>query len=511
MTPKQFSTLLAIIVLSCFLSPYAQAGCEVTSPEPIPASEPVPLKLGKQTFILSCQLEEVSVLHFPMDIVTTASLTNTSGTDFNPLRSARRAFIIPQGNYTARLTVDAQRTRYLNIVVENADDAQYRNSVHLVTLSLFTGFCLALALYVGVLGSGINHVAFYAYSAYITSAGLFFLFQEGILNVFLPDSAWMNWLEVKYLFAGLTVYTAQRFIEKLLDLQAFLPRWQILTMRAGALGVLILSLTHVFVSLDASHVIGQIMGALTLLIILSIVVTTGYAMKRNVASSGLVMIAMLIMLTAMILRVYLHDISPFLHRYALIFAVAIESLLLAVAVTEKVKKLGQERHHALLRASMDPLCPVLNRRGWESAATTILNTHQGSKGFLTILFIDLDDFKSINDNYGHSAGDEALKVVSKILINQCRVPDLLGRYGGDEFVVLSHCYNEKQAQRIIDRIAQRMSNLTLRIGDNYIKVSASVGGKVYPTPQQDIAKLLQAADLDMYEHKRSRQRKNPAH
>ncbi|WP_414829456.1 diguanylate cyclase [Alteromonas sp. H39] len=505
MTSKQFAFVLTVIVLSCFWSPNTHAGCTVISPQPMAASAPIPLTLGTQTFVLSCQLEQVSVLHFPMDIVTTASLTNKNGEDFNPLQSARKAFIIPRGNYTARLTVEAQRERFLNVVVENADDAQYRNSVHLVMLSLFTGFCLALAVYVGVLGSSINNTAFYAYSAYIISAGLFFLFQEGILNVFLPGSAWVNWIEVKYLFAGLTVFTAQRFIAKLLEFRAILPRWQLLALQSAALIVLILSVSHSFVSLGVSAVLGQVMGSLTLLIMLFIAAATGFAMKRNIASAGLVMIAMMIMLSAMILRVYLHDISPFLHRYALIFAVAIESLLLAVAVAEKVKKLGQERHQAFIHASTDPLCPVLNRRGWESAAMAMLNSHQGNNGFLSVVFIDLDDFKSINDTYGHSIGDDALKVVSQILINQCREQDLLGRFGGDEFVLLSHCFSEKQATRFIERIAQRMSKLTLHIGDSYIKIGASVGGKVVPTPQHELEPLLQAADQAMYKKKRERQ------
>ncbi|WP_218309272.1 sensor domain-containing diguanylate cyclase [Alteromonas antoniana] len=504
MSPKQFAFVLAMLVLSCFWISNAHAGCAVISPKPIAASEPIPLTLGTQTFVLSCQLEQVSVLHFPMDIVTTASLTDKNGQDFNPLRSARKAFIIPQGSYTARLTVEAQRERFLNIIVENADDAQYRNSVHLVMLSLFSGFCLALAVYVGVLGSSINNTAFYAYSAYIISAGLFFLFQEGILNVFLPGSAWVNWVEVKYVFAGLTVFTAQRFIAKLLEFRAILPRWQLLALKGAALVVLLLAVSHSVVSLNMSAVLGKVMGALTLLIIVFITAATGFAMKRNIASAGLVMIAMIIMLSAMVLRVYLHDISPFLHRYALIFAVAIESLLLAVAAAEKVKKLGEERHQAFIRASMDPLCPVLNRRGWESAALTMLNSHKGNNGFLSVAFIDLDDFKTINDTYGHSIGDDALKVVSQILINQCREQDLLGRFGGDEFVVLSHCFSEKQARRFIERIAQRMSELTLHIGDNYIKMGASVGGKVVQTPQHNLEPLLQAADMDMYNKKRER-------
>ena len=140
---------------------------------------------------------------------------------------------------------------------------------------------------------------------------------------------------------------------------------------------------------------------------------------------------------------------------------------------------------------------------------TLLNSHQGNKGFLSVVFIDLDDFKSINDTYGHRVGDDTLKVVSQILINQCREQDLLGRFGGDEFVVLSHCFSEKQARRFIERIAQRMSELTLHIGDNYIKMGASVGGKVVQTPQHDLEPLLQAADIDMYNKKRERHQLQP--
>ena len=499
--PWQIACLLAFVLL---LSGTARASCDVVAPFAVSANAPIKLELGPQHFTLRCSIKRVSVLHFPMDILTTASLTDEHGQPFSLMRGARKAFVLPIGDYSAYLDVTATRARYLTPQVDTASEAQLKNSVHLITMSLFTGFCLALAIYVGVLGRSINNLGFYAYSAYITSAATFFLLQEGVLNAVLPYSVVLNSINMKLFFAGLTVFTAQRFISRLLDFPSLLRPWLRQPLNLSAAGVLLLSLVHAITPLSFSSLISQAMGMMSVLIIAAIMATTLLAIKRKVHCAKLVFLSLSIMFIAMVLRVYLHEASPFLHRYALIFAVAIEALLLAIAAAEKVKRLEDDRNNAFRRASIDPLCPILNRRGWETAAQALLDTHRSAGGFISLAFIDLDNFKVINDAFGHAVGDQALQIVSRILSNLCREQDIIGRYGGDEFVMMSHCYSARQAQRLIDRITLRFSATTLQINEHSIALSASVGGLVTETPQHDLETLLHKADMQMYNTKRKR-------
>lgn len=499
--PWQIACLFAFCLL---VSGTASASCDVIAPFPVPANSPIQLELGPQRFTLQCSIRRVSVLHFPMDIVSTASLTDAQGKPFSTMRGARRAFVLPIGEYSAYLDVTATRARYLTPQVDTASAAQIKNSVHLITMSLFTGFCLALAIYVAVLGRSINNLGFYAYSAYITSAATFFLLQEGVLNAVLPYSVVLNSINMKLFFAGLTVFTAQRFIDRLLDFSSLLRPWLRQSLNVSASLVLLLALIHVLTPLAVSGLVSQTMGMMSLAIIAGIMAATLFAITRRVHSAKLVFTALTIMFFAMVLRVYLQELSPFLHRYALIFAVAIEALLLAVAAAEKVKRLEEDRNRAFRRASMDPLCPLLNRRGWETAAQALLDTHRLKGGYVSLAFIDLDKFKDINDAFGHSAGDQTLQIVARILNHLCREQDIIGRYGGDEFVMMSHCYSARQAQRLIDRITLRFSAITLQVNEHSIALSASVGGLVVDTPQHDLETLLHEADMQMYGKKRKR-------
>ncbi|GGW78321.1 GGDEF domain-containing protein [Alteromonas halophila] len=503
-TGGTFWRLLLIFTFCAVFSAHSLATCTIAEPVQIEAGQPVKLKLGEQRLTLQCNIEEVSVLHFPMDIVSQAALVDETGQVFAPLRGARKSFVLPIGNYTVFLDITASRARYLSPQVDTAATAQFRNSIHLIMMSLFTGFCVALALYVGMLGRSIKNTGFYAYSAYITCAATFFVLQEGVLNAVLPYSVLLNSIENKLLFAGLTVVTAQRFIDRLLDFPTLLKPWPRNLLNVSALGVLMLAVVQLIVPFTFSIVLSQIMGTLTLMIIVGIILATVLAVKQQVHCARLVLLALCIMFVAMVLRVYLHELSPFLHRYALIIAVAIEALILAVAAAEKVKRLDEDKNRAYRRASMDPLCPVLNRRGWETAAQSVLDTHRTDGGYLCLIFIDLDKFKQINDTLGHATGDQTLAIVAQILNHLCRQQDLVGRYGGDEFVVLALCHTERQAERLLARINRRFSSLTINVDTLSIPIEASIGSQIVKAPQTDLAALLHAADMAMYEIKRTR-------
>jgi len=116
-------------------------------------------------------------------------------------------------------------------------------------------------------------------------------------------------------------------------------------------------------------------------------------------------------------------------------------------------------------------------------------------------YIDIDHFKTINDTYGHHAGDAVLAAVSAWLRSVLRDSDTIGRMGGDEFVVLQP---EIDTQRQAEELAAKLCGIrdqTFRIGANNIAVTVSVGCAVFPVDAENPIDMLKAADAALYEVK----------
>ncbi|UYI50025.1 EAL domain-containing protein [Vibrio natriegens] len=166
-----------------------------------------------------------------------------------------------------------------------------------------------------------------------------------------------------------------------------------------------------------------------------------------------------------------------------------------------------EEKNALLhnRAYFDPLTNLPNRTLFlDRLNQSILNAEQSKKSF-ALLFIDLDYFKNVNDQYGHAVGDELLMQVAK-RVNQCiRVTDLSARFSGDEFVVvLGHLHDVNAATSVANRIASKITNVLshpFQLDNVSVDVSASIGISIYPEDSATQDTLIRYADNAMYHAK----------
>ncbi|MGA2470531.1 MAG: diguanylate cyclase [Solirubrobacteraceae bacterium] len=154
------------------------------------------------------------------------------------------------------------------------------------------------------------------------------------------------------------------------------------------------------------------------------------------------------------------------------------------------------------RALHDPLTSLPNRELLLDRLTVALARRVRQDTAVGVIFIDLDDFKQINDAHGHSVGDEVLVSVAQRLQSEVREGDTVARYGGDEFVVLCEDLVSEQTAGPLARRLGAAINQPVTAGGRLLAVSASIGVVVEGDPATDPDALLARADAEMYRHKR---------
>ena len=155
------------------------------------------------------------------------------------------------------------------------------------------------------------------------------------------------------------------------------------------------------------------------------------------------------------------------------------------------EKLINER--ALSRSDM--LTGLLNRRAfYEMTGAELALCHRNNRS-ATMAFIDLDNFKQVNDTHGHSEGDALLIQVAKILKESMRASDIIARLGGDEFAIFLPETHAEQAQTVLESLAR---NLQKAPSFEFPKVSASIGAVAYAKAPAHVQDILKEADIQMY-------------
>ena len=175
--------------------------------------------------------------------------------------------------------------------------------------------------------------------------------------------------------------------------------------------------------------------------------------------------------------------------------------ILSVGMDMTEKKEADKR--IVWLAEHDPLTDLCNRRKFTEEFDKSLRTaiRYGHKNAL--LFLDLDQFKDINDTSGHRAGDELLRLVANALIRVTRFTDLVARLGGDEFAILMPESSIEGAETLAGKVIKELSQIKLQYGHVRHKVSTSIGIVHYPLHDATIHELMGYADLAMYKAKAS--------
>ncbi|HEU5030661.1 MAG TPA: GGDEF domain-containing protein [Spirillospora sp.] len=188
--------------------------------------------------------------------------------------------------------------------------------------------------------------------------------------------------------------------------------------------------------------------------------------------------------------------------------VAITSALtlgLLVLALPPVMLLQRSLMHQQLQAAArtDAKTGLLNAAAWQREADTELSRAQRTHDALALLLIDIDHFKRVNDTHGHLIGDQVLVGVASTLCHQLRDYDVVGRFGGEEFVVLLPGADTVEACRVAERLRGRVRRLAVPAEEGTVTVTVSVGVALFRTHGEDLIELLAAADLALYRAKES--------
>jgi diguanylate cyclase (GGDEF)-like protein len=182
---------------------------------------------------------------------------------------------------------------------------------------------------------------------------------------------------------------------------------------------------------------------------------------------------------------------------------SVELVLYAVGTVFVIFMLVSERAVTVHKtaASMDPLTGMFNRRGFSEATARVIEREASAGRPVTVLIFDIDHFKSINDRFGHPAGDEILKLFSTIVLNTLRISDLSGRIGGEEFAALLPCSLE-EGVLAAERVREAFEASGIAVDEGPVDTTVSIGVAGGPAGTE-LEVLLAAADTALYQAKRS--------
>ncbi len=177
----------------------------------------------------------------------------------------------------------------------------------------------------------------------------------------------------------------------------------------------------------------------------------------------------------------------------------------------EIEKLRKELALYKKLALKDPLTGLYNRRGFLEEADRLIKMSQRldqrlslspvSFGSIGLIFIDLDNFKHINDRFGHKAGDDVLKEIAKRLEKSLRRFDIVGRWGGDEFVVVVWDVDKRILDVIVERLQEKIAKEFFVKQKKPIYVTASFGAKIFPIEGLELEKEIERVDKEMCKNK----------
>jgi len=179
---------------------------------------------------------------------------------------------------------------------------------------------------------------------------------------------------------------------------------------------------------------------------------------------------------------------------ALLFTISIAFIMLAMA-----KERAEQSHRQA--AMVDPLTGLVNRRGFFLETARVARRQAENPQLAAVMLVDLDNFKSINDRFGHAMGDKVLQIFAETAVQSVRPSDFVGRLGGEEFAAVLHNVGRERAMVIAERMRSAFAEATATVDGCAVGATASIGMAFSDRADFDASELLVQADKALYEAK----------
>lgn len=415
----------------------------------------------------------------------------------------RLALRLPVEARTGWIYLEVDWVRWISIGVRALPEAAYLaedlDRVRMLYTTL--GAMLSLSLVGGLFALAMRRNVLVWFSVWVFCAAIYHLSMSGELARVLPGlSGLVSPIKVAHVSVHLGLLAAYLFVYRFLSVPQHFPRAaRFYRGLLGCIGLLFLPMR-----IDAlAPATAMVVNALLLVIAaLALGLATARA-RRGDPQGWFFLLGWGVATVVSVLRAF-HYLSlagtppwlELLHPAADAFA----ALVLILAVARAARYAEREMHLARRHARTDPLTGLANRAELDSRLPECLTRQQGLDRPVSVLFCDLDHFKSINDRFGHEVGDLCLIAAAAVLRRSVRTDDLLVRYGGEEFVLVLEGTPLEQAARIGEKIRAEVQRGGRHVAGHEVGLTISMGIAQW-RPGESAEELLRRADELLYRAK----------
>jgi len=412
------------------------------------------------------------------------------------------ALQLPPGRSELYIRVHTDDALILPMRLLDAQALEQARALAQYSYGALYGFLLALLAYNLMLFAGLKERNNLNYSIYLGAFILLNLSYTGHAGAWLWPQSLLLKQYATLLLMGAFAWLGLHFARHFLELDAHAPRLS-RGVRLGASAALLLLL--LCVALDWHVLANQLAFASVLLYTLLMVLLGLVSLSHGRVAARYFLAATLCgMLGTALTDLAVWGLIPFrsLTYRAIDIGILLEATLLALALAYQMRRHQQARLQAETLARIDPLTGLLNRRAFLEQGNALWSTALRHDQPLALIMLDLDHFKSINDQHGHDMGDNCLVSTARLLAQQCRSGDILARWGGEEFLLLLPATELDEALQLAERLRRALAGLSLDNSQVGLSLSASFG-VIARDGQDNLEQLINAADERLYQAKQA--------
>jgi diguanylate cyclase (GGDEF)-like protein len=387
------------------------------------------------------------------------------------------------------------------IRLTGADQSRIREAQQELSYGLVYGFLLALIAYNGILSATFRSSRYLLYSLYLTMFMLMNIAYTGHGFAWIwPESVrWQQWSNPVLMF--LYGVSGLLFANRFLDLGNQFPRVQ----KAVVAYCLVFGMALATAALfdDQRH---ALLVAFSFVFLFTLIMPLLGALSVHSGQKParyFLLAAIAAMTGAVLTTLSVWGFIPFASWTfrAVELGMLADATLLALALSHQFRVLQAEKMHAEQLAHLDPLTGLNNRRSFYEKAEPLWSTAQRKRRDASVISIDIDLFKQINDTHGHVHGDETLTAIAAVLTGSIRQGDVLARWGGEEFIVFLPETNLREAVALAERLRTAIAQIRIPHATGETMVTASFGVAQKDAAHATLDALISAADAYLYQSK----------